>query len=225
MTTEEMRLGFILFMVVLSLYIFVPAEWFSRVYSFFIRLPVVSHIRRVLVADPPLFGERESVERLGPKWESIPAFVRCPKVSHISSKTIRIILRLLWMILTLPYSIYYTIKQVQILHNAYWGIIDDRGYKADLRATTLIQHYEAGWRSAKGGSKGGASKKRSNFIGERDEEIRSAARELLAAGREFHELPSLLAKYFGTDDGYPKSARRYRTIIKRLKKEKEPIHP
>ena len=223
MTINEMRLGFFLVFLVVALIFWTPTTFFSVVYGYFIRLPVISHIRRGLVADPPLFGKRERIERLGPRWKSIPAFVRYPDLSQIRSKPLRLVLMILWSILTLPYMIYYMIKQVHILNQAYWRIIDDRGLKADLRATTLIQHYESGWRSAKGGGKGGASKKRSNFIGERHEEIRSVAREWLAAGREFHELPSLLAKYFETDDGYPKTARRYRTIIKRLKKEKEPI--
>ena len=155
MTTNEMRLGFIVITVVMFLYFFAPTEWYSRVYSFFIRLPVISHVRRMLIADPPLFGKRESIERLGPIWKSIPAFVRCPDLSRIRSKPLRFVLMFLWSILTLPYMFYYLIKQVHILSQAYWRIIDERGLKADLRATTLIQHYEAGWRSAKGGSKGG----------------------------------------------------------------------
>ncbi len=87
----------------------------------------------------------------------------------------------------------------------------------NAQPSELIKHAKAGAASSVGGKKGGASKKKSNYFGERDKEIQDYARTCLAAGQEFRNLPSLLAEHFGSDAGFPKTARRYRSIIKQLK--------
>lgn len=206
--------------VIFSFLIYAPSSFYQRAYEWFTGLPGVAWIRKKLVADPPLFGERERVERLGPTWKSIPAFVRCPTAfSLVRNKPLRFALVLLWLILTIPYLLYYMVKQLHILANAYWISAESTERKSDLRATTIISHYQAGRATAEGGRKGGSSPAKQEAIQQRNEELRIEARRIVRNGHDLSEVPGILVRLYSGFAGYPTTTRQYREIIKQLKSE------
>ena len=91
----------------------------------------------------------------------------------------------------------------------------------DLRPQTLLKHYDTGGKVSEGGKKGATVKANSSPTLERDENIRSEARKLIARGWEFRSLAGILAKRYADIDGYPKSERQYRAIIKPLRDEQQ----
>ena len=125
-------------------------------------------------------------------------------------------------VLFVPMLILKLLLHLEFSVNFVFGFVRHPDRPKALTPSELIRNANAGAKLSEGGKRGGASKKRSNWIGERDKEIREYARKRMAEGREFHELPGLLAEHYKTDDGYPNSSRRYRTIIKQLKEEIRP---
>lgn len=73
-------------------------------------------------------------------------------------------------------------------------------------------------RSKKGGVKGNRSPWRLEPIRERNESMVLAARKLLAAGYERHNLASWFHRRYKDDHGFPSSLRQYREILKGLDK-------
>ena len=84
----------------------------------------------------------------------------------------------------------------------------------------FIKNAIAGQKLSEAGKRGGSSRQKSVWIEAIHEEIREYAQKKLDAGLEFHKLTSHLEKYYENDSECRYSKRRYRDIIKPLKKQK-----